>query len=146
MATLVQDRQQVDNSTSYDFNYVEPPPDRVVCKICRLPCREAQKSECCDHVFCKQDIDKMKAVTAVSHACPICRVEPFKTYPDRAVDREIKGLNIYCRNKEVGCGCSWSGELDQIDVHLSKCEIACKYCKEVMHYTAMISHINECPC
>ena len=112
MATPVQDRQQVDYSISYDFNYVEPPADRVVCKICRLPCREAQKSECCDHVFCKQDIDKMKAVTAVSHACPICRVEPFKTYPDRAVDREIKGLKIYCRNKEVGCGCSWSGELD----------------------------------
>ena len=146
MATPVQDRQQVDCSISYDFNYVEPPPDRVVCKICRSPCREAQKSECCDHVFCKQDIDKMKAVTAVSHACPICRVEPFKTYPDRAVDREIKGLKIYCRNKEVGCGCSWSGELDQIDVHLNRCEIACKYCKEVMHYTAMISHINECPC
>ena len=146
MATPVQDRQQVDSSISYDFNYVETPPDRLVCKICRLPCREAQKSECCDHVFCKRDIDKMKTATAVSHACPICRVEPFKTYPDRAVDREIKGLKIYCRNKEVGCGCSWSGELDQIDVHLNKCEITCKYCKEVRHYTAMISHINECPC
>ena len=88
----------------------------------------------------------MKTATAVSHACPICRVEPFKTYPDRAIDREIKGLKIYCRNKEVGCGCSWSGELDQIDAHLNKCEIACKYCKEVMYYTAMISHTNECPC
>ena len=146
MATPVQDRQQVDSSISYDFSYVETPPDRLVCKICRLPCREAQKSECCDHVFCKRDIDKMKATTAVNHACPMCRVEPFKTYPDRAVDREIKGLKIYCRNKEVGCGCSWSGELDKIDAHLNKCEIACKYCKEVMHYTAMISHINECPC
>ena len=83
---------------------------------------------------------------SVSHACPICRTEPFKTYPDHAVDREIKGLKIYCRNKEVGYGCSWSGESDQIDVHLNKCEIACKYCKELIHYTAMISHINECLC
>ena len=31
-------------------------------------------------------------------------------------------------------------------MHLNKCEIACEHCKEVMHYTAMMSHINECPC
>ena len=67
----------------------------------------------------------MKSSTTVSHACPICRFEPFKTYPDRAVDREIKGLKIYCRNKEVGCGRSWSGESDQINAHLNKCEIGC---------------------
>ena len=146
MATLAKDRQQIDSSISYDFNYVEPPPDRLTCKICQLPCREAQKSECCGHVFCKRDLKKMKAATTVSYACPMCRIDPFKTYPDRAVDREIKGLRIYCRNKEVGCGCNWSGTLDQIDAHLNKCEVACEHCKEVMHYTAMISHVNECPC
>ena len=146
MTTPAQDRQQIDYSISYDFNYVEPPPDRLLCKICQLPCCEAHKSECCGHVFCKRDLEKMKAATSVSYACPICRVEPFKTYPDRAVDREIKGLKVYCLNKEVGCGCSWSGELDQIDAHLTKCEIACRHCKEVMHYTAMVDHVNKCPC
>ena len=146
MATPARDRQQVDSSISYDFNYVEAPPDKLTCKICQLPCREAQKSECCGHLFCKRDLEKMKAATAVSYACPICRIEPFKTYPDRAIDSEIKRLRIYCRNKEVGCGCNWSGELNQIDAHLNKCEIACEHCKEVMHYTAMIDHINECPC
>ena len=145
MATPAQ-HYQANSSISYDFNYVEPPPDRLMCKICQLPCREAQKSECCGHVFCRQDLEKMKAATAVSYACPICRIEPFKTYPDRAVDREIKGLKIYCQNREVGCGCNWLGELDQIDAHLKNCDIACEHCKEVMHYTAMMSHINECPC
>ena len=105
-----------------------------MCKICQLPCREAQKSECCGYVFCKRDLEKMKAATAVSYACPICCIEPFKTYPDRAIDCKIKGLKIYCRNKEVGCG--WSGELDQIDVHLIF----------LVSYAAMNSHINECPC
>ena len=96
MATLDQNWQQIDSSISYDFNYVEPPPDRLTCNICQLPCREAQKSECCGHVFCKCDLEKMKAATAVSYACPICRTKPFKTYPDRAVDRKIKELRIYC--------------------------------------------------
>ena len=128
-----QDRQQIDSSISYDYNYVEPPPDRLMCKICQLPCREAQKSECCGHVFCKRDLEKMKTATAVSYSCPICHIEPFKTHPDPGVDREIKGLKIYCRNKEIGCGCNWAGEVNQIDKHLIKCEIACVCCKEVMH-------------
>ena len=146
MATPARDRQQIDSSISYDFNYVERLPDKLMCKICQLPCREAQKSDCCGNVFCNRDLEKMKAATTVSYACPICRTEPFKTYPDHAVDREIKGLRIYCQNKRIGCGCNWSGTLDQIDAHLNKCEIACEHCKEVVHYTAMISHINECPC
>ena len=144
MATPAQDGQKIDCSSGYDFNFVDSTPDRLVCKICQLPCRETQKSVCCGHVFCKRDLEKMKATTAVSYACPICRIEPFKTYPDRAVDREIKGLKIYCQNKEVGCG--WSGEMDQVDAHLNKCNIPCEYCKEIVHYTAMSSHINECPC
>ena len=146
MAVPTQDGRQIDSSISFDFNYVEPPPNRLICKICQLPCRKAQKSECCGHVFCKRDLEKMKAATTVSYACPICRIEPFKTYPDLAVDREIKGLKVYCRNKEVGCGCNWFGELNQLDAHLSKCEITCKYCKEVVHYTAISNHINDCPC
>ena len=35
----------------YDYYYVEPPPQRLLCKICKLPCREAQVSE--DPVYCK---------------------------------------------------------------------------------------------
>ena len=141
-----QDGHQIDFSISYDYNYVEPPPDRLMCKICQLPCREAQKSECCGHVFCKRDLEKMKVATAVSYACPICRIESFKTHPDPGVDREVKGLKVYCQNNEVGSGCNWTGEVNQIDEHLRKCEVACVCCKEVMHYSAMTNHINDCPC
>ena len=52
------------------------------------------------------ELEKLKAATA---ACPVCCIEPFKMYPDVAADCETKGLK---QNKEVGCGCSWSGELD----------------------------------
>ena len=75
--------------------------------MCQLLCCEMQKSECYGSaVFCKHELEKLKAATA---ACTVCCIEPFKMYPDVAVDREIKGLK---RNKGVGCGCSWSGELD----------------------------------
>ena len=66
-----------------------------------------QKSECYGSaVFCTHELEKLKAAIA---ACPVCCIEPFKMYPDVAADCETKGLK---QNKEVGCGCSWSGELD----------------------------------
>ena len=36
----------------YNYDFVEPPPERLLCKICQLPCREAQSNE--DHVYCKR--------------------------------------------------------------------------------------------
>ena len=36
----------------YDYYFVEPPPERLLCNVCRLPCREAQVSE--DLVYCKR--------------------------------------------------------------------------------------------
>ena len=80
---------------------MELPPDRFLCKMCQVPCCETEKSECYGSaVFCKHELEKLKAATA---AWP---VTPFKVYPDVAADHEIKGLKVYCRNKEVGCGCS----------------------------------------
>ena len=32
--------------SGYDYDYVDPPPDRLVCKICHFPCFKAQLSEC----------------------------------------------------------------------------------------------------
>ena len=93
----------------FDYTFMEPPPDRLVCKICQFPCREAQLTECCGHVFCKNCLTKFKSSTVVSHACPMCRQEPFTTFPHREGDREIKMLKVYCPNKNDGCG--WTGEL-----------------------------------
>ena len=35
----------------YDYYFIELPPKRLSCEICKLPCREAQVSE--DLVYCK---------------------------------------------------------------------------------------------
>ena len=34
--------------------------------------------------------------------CPICYYEQF-TFPNEAIDQDVKGLHIYCTNKEKGC-------------------------------------------
>ena len=58
MATPARDQQVESSVSGYDFNYIDHPPDKLVCKICQLPCREAQRSKCCGNVFCKRDLEK----------------------------------------------------------------------------------------
>ena len=51
----------------YDYDFVEPPPEGLLCKICQLPCREAQSSE--GHVYCKRCISTTKPSASVSYSC-----------------------------------------------------------------------------
>ena len=48
----------------YDYKFVEPPPERLLCRICQLPCRDAQSSE--DYVYCKKCITELKIKPSAS--------------------------------------------------------------------------------
>ena len=78
----------------------------------------------------------------------MCNADPLVTFPDLAIDREIKQLKIYCPNK--GDGCLWVGELSVVTDHLKYgmgCDITCTRCQDLIHHKAMIVHTNsECPC
>ena len=53
----------------YNYNFVEPPPERLLCKICQFPCREARSNE--DNVYCKGCVSriKIKSSDSVSNKC-----------------------------------------------------------------------------
>ena len=128
---------------------MDPPPDRVMCKICHLPCREAQQSKCCGSVYCKCDIDRLEATSSVQPTCPFCRSEEFVTYPNLSIDREIQQLMVYCPDKD-STGCNWTGKLNDVDKHYSEgkeCETECDKCKATVKHKLLNSHItSKCPC
>ena len=133
----------------YDYKFVAPPPDRLVCKICYLPCREARLTSC-GHIFCESCLKQLQSSTTVSHACPVCRKEQFEVSPQREADRAIKSLRVYCLNEDKGCG--WIGELSILieqkfgDKPIPEC-MRCDKCNEVIHYTSLTSHFTtDCPC
>ena len=99
----------------YGYGFVHTLHDRFICKICHLPSRDPYLSVCCGHLFCKSCLDE-KSSTDTNAVCPICHDEEFKTFPNKAIDRDVKGLHIYCTNKEKGC--EWQGELNDINNHL----------------------------
>ena len=95
----------------YDYEFVDAPPDTLVCKICHCPSKEPHLSVCCGHTFCKSCLVSAKNST-VAKVCPMCRSENFETFPNKQNERLIKSLAVFCTNK--GKGCDWQGEVGMI--------------------------------
>ena len=129
----------------YNYNFVNPPPDRLLCNICQFPCREAQQTSECGHLYCKSCINMFISSATVNHACPVCRKEPFTIFPQLRDDREIKTQKVYCPNKSDGC--AWIGELASIidHKHSQKC-VPCDKCNATIHYKDISNHLATCPC
>jgi len=136
-------------SGGYENQFVNTPPDTLVCKICIHPCRDPYLSGCCGHNFCKSCLDNAMRSDAT---CPLCRTEPFAIFPNKLSDREIRSLHVMCTNKERGC--EWQGELNNINNHLGNSS-GCRYedvkcsnkCGMMLQRQHLTSHTEtECPC
>ena len=133
----------------YDCNFVETPPDKLICQICLLVVRSPHQVTCCGRVYCKACLDEHKKN---SNTCPNCRKRgrkfpdtrgktvclsyltthiPPKFLPPYVGEQEIKSLRVMCSNSENGCG--WVGELRFLDDHVTTCM-----------YALILSCPNEC--
>ena len=59
-------------------------------------------------------------VTVVSKLCPLCCSEEFTHFPNKQMDRIVRGLHMHCINHEKGC--RWQGEINNIDSHINDSE------------------------
>ena len=132
----------------YDYQFVDPPLDRVVCVICHLPSRDPHMTECCGHVFCKSCLDNAKATRYTS--CSMCKDEHFNAFCNKQINREVQCLRVYCTNKEKGC--EWEGEVRDISTHLENTD-GCHFegvrcpnnCEELIQRQFLASHAkSEC--
>ena len=138
-------------SGGYDYEFVHTPSDTLICQICHFPSKEPHLSACCGHTFCKLCLEAAKSVTFVARSCPMCRSEQFATIPNKQADRVIRGLLVYCSNKNLGC--KWQGELNNMTAHMSNndgCqfhEISCPNdCGTLHQRQYLTNHVEtECP-
>ena len=140
----------LNNIGGYDYEFVDTPPDRVICKICYFPTRNPYLSECCGHLFCKSCVDNVKKASVITNDYPVCRDKEFTTFRNKAIDREVRGLHI-CTNKVKGC--EWQGELNDINNHLGN-SYGCQFegvkcsneCGKMIERRYLTSHVEtECP-
>ena len=113
-------RVKVVEECGYEYDFVEPPPDDLTCKICFLPARDPQQTnECCGQTFCHGCLNKYKSSTILdNNKCPYCNKESFTFFADTKTKRSIEDLRVFCPNYSLGC--SWTGELRWLKNHLAK--------------------------
>ena len=56
----------------YEHQFVESPPDDLLCLICLSVARDPQQISCCGKVLCKGCLEELKKH---SNLCPQCRVD-----------------------------------------------------------------------
>ena len=138
-----------------DYEFVDTPPDRLLCKICQLPSRKPYLTACCGSTFCETCLEKAQESTPDNEpiACPFCRGENYEAIYNKQIEREIKSLFIYCTNKEKGC--PWKGKLNDIEnrQHFEKGNV-CQFeeeecsnvCGKMIQRRHMTIHLaKECP-
>ena len=109
------------NTGGYDCNFIDDPPDELVCQICTLVALHPYQSTCCGRVYCKSCMDSYRHRQEVTTGnrkfnCPNCR-KRANTFPDKRGSRNIKCLKVKCSNLDEGC--EWEGELLHLETHVT---------------------------
>ena len=133
----------------YDYEFVTAPPDRLICKICHNPCRDAHLTSCCGAHYCRSCLQLVRRGRSVNRSCPMCRTDGFNTFPNKEANREIKALHVYCLNSRNGC--TWSGEVNVVKRHVNNdcqfVDVPCpSKCGIMLKRQCVQSHLNkDCP-
>ena len=75
----------------YDCDFVETPPEDLICKICHFPARDPQQTNtCCGQSFCAMCLSKyMDSKILDNKQCPFCKTVPFTFVPDARTKRYV---------------------------------------------------------
>ena len=130
----------------YDNDYVDGnPPESLCCGVCTLPLREPHLLCCCGKGICESCIERVRLQ---GKPCPYCK-QAIKTVLDRELRSKVLDLAVHCTNKKDGC--TWKGELRNVQDHISRtCRLEkqqCRYnCGEVLIRFRSVRHeMDDCP-
>ncbi len=102
------------NTGGYDQEFLDPPAKlkKFECLLCLLVTREPNLTSCCGQHFCQSCINR---IITDRKPCPCCKELSFTTFLDKKRQRKILQLKVNCLMKLRGC--SWTGELRELDSH-----------------------------
>ena len=106
------------------FAFVELLPCELICKLCKLPCKNPQISLCCKNNFCEGHL-KAASSMLTQNQCPMCYSEKFEVFPDTQADEKLQTFMVYCPNKDAGC--NWIGKLSEVNEHCNSDQLGCLF-------------------
>ena len=134
------------NAGGYECEFVDPVKE-FECPLCLHVTRDPHLTGCCGQHFCQTCIDQ---ILADQQPCPFCKSPNFSVMLDKKQNRKVHELKVYCTRKEEGC--SWSGELENLDSHSDTDSGHCQYikvkctrCSEQLLKCHLQEHVESCP-
>ena len=73
----------------YDCDFLEPPPDALLCLICTFVAREPMQMDCCGKLYCKHCLNEHSKLSQ-QFTCPHCRQDG-----NGFIDRKSKTLDMF---------------------------------------------------
>ena len=106
-----------ETSIGYDCKLVDSPPSyfQTECPVCCLLLWDPYQATCCGTSFCYSCSQRIKAG---NNNCPTCRRKNFEVFPNKGLKRSICQLPVFCTHRKDGC--TWKGELGELEHHLDK--------------------------
>ena len=130
-----------------ECEFVADVPEKLICFICTKLLTEPHLTECCGQHYCKSCLDNWFLRNRTCPTCPHCRALNPKDILNKDRVREIKELEVYCKNHQGGC--QWKGKLEDLGTHQSGClhnKVKCAGCGQKVRQSEVDSHLqNECP-
>ncbi len=114
MATSQNKPSQNKAAVGYECEFLDEVPEEYVCRQCKLVAREPTIAECCNETMCEACVLEMMQD---KKPCSNCQKVPAKYIFSKIKDK-IQELNVRCKM----VSCTWTGQLQELDNHLSNCE------------------------
>ena len=87
--TVFRERKMGNALRGYDCDFLEPPPDALLCLICTFVAREPMQTDCCGKLYCKHCLYEHSKLSQ-QFTCPHCRQDG-----NGFIDRKSKTLDMF---------------------------------------------------
>merc|ERR1711962_550460 len=109
----------------YDATFVEKPQEIYICTVCHLVLRNPVMIMQCGHRYCGPCFERLKTHSQqmrIELRCPEDRdvIDLTRVCEDHGLHRAVNNLVVKCTEWEGGC--SWIGELSELNIHENSCE------------------------
>lgn len=110
----------------YQTRFVDKIRKRHQCPLCHLPMKDPVQITACRHCFCDTCLQSFLRQGVFN--CPVdnLSLDYAKIYPAHDIETDILSLTTHCSNYTIGC--KWTGKLQNLQAHLSKCHFSERDC------------------
>ena len=131
------------NSTGTEYDFVIQPDQDFFCPVSLDVLVEPQQTSCCGQHISKQAVSLLMSQ---GKPCPLCKSETFTVHDDKYFLRKVKELKVRCPCKMSGC--TWEGELGDLNLHTISCSKRpwkCQHCNfEAIYEVVTSDHTPNC--